>query len=192
LNFRVVVFQARGDQPEERSSRLAGWTYVTGCAFWLKILLGAPKLMALTLRVIALCFAAIGLLALSACAKESLYSQSGTPPVASNKGRVFLYCPECAYITVGQNIQIDGRPAGTVAKGVFFVDLSPGAHRVFCARCYAPANGRDYWGQYLDIDLGAGEAYYISFVTSPGGLHMTPVNTTQGGQDVTNLPYIHD
>ena len=165
---------------------------MTGCAFWLKILLGAPKLMALTLRVIALCFAAIGLLALSACAKGSLYSQSGIPPVASNEGRVFLYCPECAYITIGQNIQIDGRPAGTVAKGVFFVDLSPGAHRVLCARCYAPANGRDYWGQYLDIDLGAGEAYYISFVTSPGGLHMTPVNTTQGGQDVTNLPYIHD
>ena len=171
---------------------LAGWTYVTGCAFWSKLLLGAPKLMALTLRVIALCFAAIGLLALSACAKGPLYSQSGIPPVASNKGRVFLYCPECAYITWGQDIQIDGRPAGTVAKGVSFVDLSPGAHRVLCARCYAPANGRDYWGQYLDIDLGAGEAYYISFVTSPGGLHMTPVNATQGGQDVANLPYIHD
>src|SRR5690242_17460156 len=44
----------RGDQPEERSSRLAGWTYVVGCAFWSKTLLGAPKLMALSLRVIAL------------------------------------------------------------------------------------------------------------------------------------------
>ena len=148
--------------------------------------------MALTLRVIALCFAAIGPLALSACAKGPLYSQSGIPPVASNKGRVFLYCPECAYITFGQNIQIDGRPAGTVAKGVFFVDLSPGAHRVFCAGCYAPAKGRDYWGQYLDIDLGAGEAYYIDFATSPGGLHMTAVNAIQGGQDVANLPTIPD
>ena len=148
--------------------------------------------MVLTLRVIALCFAAIGLLALSACAKGPLYSQSEIPPVASNKGRVFLYCPECAYITFGQNIQIDDRPDGSVAKGVFFVDLSPGAHRIFCARCYAPANGRDYWGQYLDIDLGAGEAYYISFVTSPNGLHMTPVDATQGGQDVAILPYIRD
>jgi hypothetical protein len=148
--------------------------------------------MVLTLRVIALCFAAIGLLALSACAKGPLYSQSRIPPVASNKGRVFLYCPECAYISFGQNIQIDGQPAGTVAKGVFFVDLSPGGHRVFCARCYAPANGHDYWGQYLDIDLGAGEAYYIAFVTSPGGLRMTAVNATQGGQDVANLPYMHD
>ena len=165
---------------------------MTGCAFYGQILLGARKLMALTLRVIALCFAAIGILALSACAKGPLYSQSGIPPVASNKGRVFLYCSECAYITFVGNIQIDGRPAGTVAKGVSFVDVSPGAHRVFCARCYAPANGRDYWGQYLDIDLGAGEAYYIAFVTSPGGLHMTPVNATQGGQDVANLPYIPD
>jgi hypothetical protein len=160
--------------------------------FLSRIQLGAPKLMALTFRVIALSFAAIGLLALSACAKGPLFSQSGIPPVASNKGRVFLYCPECAYITFGQNIQIDGRPAGAVAKGVFFVDLSPGAHRVFCARCYAPANGRDYWGQYLDFDLSAGEAYYISFVASPGGPHMTPVNATQGGQDVASLPYIHD
>ncbi len=148
--------------------------------------------MALTLRVIALFFAVVGLLALSACAKGPLYSQSGIQPVASNKGRAFLYCPECAYIIVGGSIQIDGRPAGTVAKGVYFVDLSPGAHRVFCARCYAPADGRDSWGQYLDIDLGAGEAYYISFVTSPNGLHMTPVNATQGGQDVANPPYMHD
>ena len=163
-----------------------------GLCFLVEILLGAPKLMTLKLRVIALCFAAIGLLALSACAKGPLYSQSGIPPVASNKGRVFLYCPECAYISWGQDIQIDGRPTGTVAKGVSFVDLSPGAHRAFCRRCYAPANGRDYWGQYLDFDLGAGEAYYISFVTSPGGLHMTPVNATQGRQDVANLPYIPD
>ena len=146
--------------------------------------------MVLTLRVIALCFAAIGLLALSACAKGPLYSQSGIPPVASNKARVFLYCAECTYITFGQKIQIDGQAAGGVAKGVFFVDLSPGAHRVFCTRCYAPANGRDYWGQYLDVDLGAGTAYYISFVTSPGGLQMTPVDATQGGQDVANLPII--
>jgi len=105
---------------------------------------------------------------------------------------VFFYCPECAYITFGQNIQIDGRPAGTMAKGVFFADVSPGAHRVFCARCYVPVDGRDYWGQYLDIDLVAGEAYYISFVTSRGGPHMVPVNATQGRQDVANLPYIHD
>lgn len=159
---------------------------------WWNILLGAPKLMALTLRAIPLCFAAIVLLALSACAKGPLFSQLGAPPVASNKGRVFLYCSECAYITIGQTIQIDGRPAGTAAKGVFFVDMSPGAHRVFCSRCYAPANGRDYWGQYLDIDLGAGEAYYISLVTSPNGLHMTPVSATQGAQDVANLPYMND
>ena len=148
--------------------------------------------MALTRRFIALCFAAIALLALSACAKGPLYSQSGIAPVASNKGRVFFYCSECALITIGQNVQIDGRPAGSVAKGVFFADLSPGAHRVFCPRCYAPANGHDYWGQYLDIDLRAGEGYYISFVSSPSGLHMTPVNATQGGQDVANLPYMPD
>ena len=35
-------------------------------------------------------------------------------------------------------------------------------------------------------------ADYISFVTSPGGLHMAPVNATQGRQDIANLPYIHD
>ena len=139
--------------------------------------------LASTLLVSVVCALLVG------CATGPTYSslQTEFPRVASGQGRVFFYRNALyAGAVFKPDILIDGQRVGSaVPGGVFFVDLPPGAHSVFCDQ-----------QEIADMHLVAGETRYVSLDLYSGdwGLwHVRPilVDPDQGSQEILGLSYIH-
>ena len=145
-------------------------------------------------------------LPLAGCASPPTYSsvQGQIRPVASGTGRIFLYRSPSPLVRkrIRTYVLVDNRPVQFFSnEGVFFADLPPGPHQVWCSACIDPATRYKNLalvesGQTISLNLMAGESRYVSFdVLQPGrdGLHfehMTLTDPAEGTKEISNLPII--
>jgi hypothetical protein len=154
-------------------------------------------------QIVAICGSSIICLLLFGCVTGPTYSslQSTIPPVASGKGRVFLYrFLTHSIIKNGPEILIDGQSIGPAKEGVLFVDLPLGRHTASGRRCIDTAAkpidpGHFFYraGQSVEFNLNLGKPVYILFEPNPevnAGLRMILVDPAQGSQEIADLPYV--
>lgn len=147
---------------------------------------------------------------LAGCASPPTYSsvQGQVRPVASDTGRIFLYRSPSPLVRkrIGTYVLVDNRPVEFFSnKGVFFADLPPGPHQVWCSECIDRAHDEyknpDFFetGQTINLNLMVGESRYISFVApQPRGdavyglhfEHMTLIDPAEGSKEISNLPVV--
>src|SRR5665213_170224 len=137
-----------------------------------------PETINMTRSTSNICLLSVVCMFMFGCATGPTYSsmQSQIPTVESGKGRVFFYRsssiaasfiqPGLGGSAIQPDISIDGQRVGSAVPGkVFFVDLTPGTHSVFCQN------------QTVTIHLGAGESRYVSFevFTDAGVWNLRPI-----------------
>jgi hypothetical protein len=148
-------------------------------------------------------------LPLAGCASPPRYSsvERQISPAASDTGRLFLYRSPSPLVRrrIRTYVVVDNQPVNFFSnEGVFFADLPPGQHQVWCSECIDPAarykNLSLYeTGQTINLNLMPGESRYVSFVApQPYGdavrgihfEHMALIDPEKGRKEISNLPFI--
>jgi hypothetical protein len=132
------------------------------------------------------------LTSLTACQSSGrTYAQlekDGIPPIAEDKGRVFLYRYSTLGFAIQPSIFIDDNKVGdSVAEGFFFTDIPPGKHRV---------SAETEVEKTLDFTVAEKQNVYIkqspAFGLFIGRIAFDNVEETQAKSEMAELHYQGD